>query len=666
MPIEDALFDLTGALKTAPPMPMVASEPATGVDAALSDMNAAAQPQQPKISTLLPAGQEPKRANPIAAMGMGLIDALAGGAQGVYPQVTSGHQLAPQAEQDFFAEMGHPRDTTKFVALRDPGTQQYAIYHRTPQMEASGATGIGRVLAYGALPETGIPNTGMAAAPTASQALLQDFAKAAVPASIPAVGQGIGSRLAANVISKVPFFGGPVQEAAAKAIAGTGSAAERLAGGLGEAINPEQAGRAIQAGIQGFAKGPAPAGMTAAEIIAQPTAASSFPAKSAALYDRFWSQIDPAAQVPLSNTLTALKGPLERFPTSPELGAQITNPKLQAFFKTLSPTEKEIPAVYSSVVDQGGNPILMQAAQKLQSGGSLTVDELKELRSTIGRMIGEPTLVSDIPRADLKQVYGAMSEDLHGAAKAAGPQVEQAFNRANQYYKAGIERVDRLEPLLSGSPEQSFAAINRAASTGSSADSGLLRSLQRTMPPDEWGNVGSAVIRRLGEPTAGVKSLAHGGDFSASSFVTNWNKLSDSAKDTLFGSGSIRNALDSLVRVADAQKQVARFANPSGTASHTIGAGLAGMLAEHFGSLTSHPLEAALGALGGYGASKALMSPGFARWLYAMPQTMAEAPSRSAGMSQAIAALGQLSRLDPRLSGPAQRLQSIAAPGYAQ
>ncbi|HEX5452446.1 MAG TPA: hypothetical protein VFX06_01530, partial [Stellaceae bacterium] len=47
----------------------------------------------------------------------------------------------------------------------------------------------------------------------------------------------------------------------------------------------------------------------------------------------------------------------------------------------------------------------------------------------------------------------------------------------------------------------------------------------------------------------------------------------------------------------------------------TIGAGLAGMAAEHFFDLTSHPVETVLGVLGGYGASKALMSPGFARWL---------------------------------------------------
>ena len=42
--------------------------------------------------------------------------------------------------------------------------------------------------------------------------------------------------------------------------------------------------------------------------------------------------------------------------TITSFGAQITNPKLQSFFQTLAPNEKEIPAVYSSVLDAQGNP----------------------------------------------------------------------------------------------------------------------------------------------------------------------------------------------------------------------------------------------------------------------------------------------------------------------
>ena len=169
--------------------------------------------------------------------------------------------------------------------------------------------------------------------------------------------------------------------------------------------------------------------------------------------------MDPNAQIPLTNTLEALNGPVDRFPTNPALGQQITNPKLQSLFQTVAPKTTTVPPVFSSLIDQSGNPMLVQAAQKIQSGGSLTVPELKEFRSFIGRAMGEPQLVDNMPRADLKHIYGAMSQDLEGAANAAGPGAARAFEAANSYYRAGQSRIAQLEPLLNGSREQSFAAI---------------------------------------------------------------------------------------------------------------------------------------------------------------------------------------------------------------
>lgn len=163
---------------------------------------------------------------------------------------------------------------------------------------------------------------------------------------------------------------------------------------------------------------------------------------------------------------------------------------------------------------------------------------MQEFRSYIGRALGEPTLVNDIPRADLSRVYAGMSQDLAGAAQAQSPQAARAFQAANGYYKAGQQRIDQLEPLLNGSPEQAFAKINRAAGEGPAANAGLLRSLQRSLPPDDWGSVGATVLSRMGEPSAGT---AHATDFSPAAFTTNWNKLSDAAKDTLYGSQGRRS-----------------------------------------------------------------------------------------------------------------------------
>jgi len=638
-----------------PNAPATMTQPPSRFDDVLSAISKAQEP--PRGDTLAPAGSAPREVSPVTSMGQNVIDAMTAGMQGTSPHVAGNYQLAAPEEQSFFSEVGVPRNQQTQVALRDPGTGQYAVYERNPAMAETAAPALGRMLSY-AIPETGIPAvaSGATQALSPSQQLMQAFEKLDVTPSMPAVGQGIGSRLTANIVSKLPFFGGPVAHAAQEAVQDTGNAADRLATQMGPAITAEapaaQAGDVIQSGISNFANAPAPAGMTQSQIIAAPTRASSFKDKAAALYDRFWQSVDPMQQVPINNTLDALKGPLDRFPTSPQLGAQITNPRLQSFFGTLAPGEQNIPAVYSSVVDAQGNPILMQAAQKIQTGGSLTLGELNELRSTIGRMLGDGGLVNDIPRADLKRVYGGISQDLEGAANAAGPQTAQAFKRANQYYSTGIDRIDKLEGLVKGSPEQTFAAVNRAASDTGSADAGLLQSLQRSLPPDEWSNVGAAILRKMGQPQPGQQSVLPGSpDFSAASFVTNWNKLSPSAKDTLFGAnvpGSHRESLDALAQVSDAQKQVAKFANPSGSGSHAIGAGMAGLLAEHFFDLTSHPLESLGGIMGGYGLSKALMSPQVARALYSVSAN----PAVSGGMStaqRALSGLQQGARIDPRI-----------------
>lgn len=649
--LRGALGDLSGALQqssAAPsPAPAAPASAASPFGDVLRDIDLAqsgkgqlpgwtlAKPGAPSPDQGFDSGILGSLAQGAKTMGQNFIDALVAGAQGTSPQVAGNYQLAPQEEQAKFAELGIPSDQQKYVALRDPGTGQMAVYLRNPQMAEGPAAPLGRMLGLG-LPEAGIPAVAVPRAASASTQLLQDFQKAGVSPSIPTVGQGIGSRLTANIISKLPVVGGPVANAVGRAASDTGQAADRLAATFGRASNPEEAGTILQSGIG--------------------QAAQRFKSDAGDLYDQFRGTIDPATPVGIDNTLAALKGPLDRFPTSPGLGAQITNPRLQQWFQTLAPQTKDVPAVYSSVLDAQGNPILLQAAQKVQTGGKLSFGELSELRSTVGRMLGDPQLIDNIPRADLKSVYAGISQDLGNAAQTAGPQAGAAFNQANQFYKAGIDRMDQLEGLLNGSPEQSFAAINRAAGSGPAANAGLLRTLQQSLAPDQWGNVGAAVIRRLGQPTAGTASALHGAsDFSAPSFVTNWNKLSDAAKDTLFGAnqaGSTREGLESLARVADAQKQLARFSNPSGTGSHVLG----GMLAEHALDFASHPVKTVLGLLGGRAASQALMSPTFARWLYQAPASIVQAPSWMVGAQRSLANLNQLSRIDPRLAPVAQSL----------
>lgn len=655
-----ALQDIGAAIGASmPAAPAAAPEQPQGLfGGAIADIQAALNP-------VAPAGPAPKppampAGNGLTSLGTGILDNLAAGVQGVSPHGATGARLAPSEEQWAFGELGVPRDQQKYVALRNPETGHYSVYYRDPSMAESRAAPIGRALGLGVMDN--FPSAVTAAAPNAAQNLLRDFERVGVTPNLPAIGQGRTSALVSNVANTLPVAGPEVRAATGATMRDTAAAAERAASDYGTATGPIDAGEVIQKGITNFAKGTAPEGTSQSDIIASPTYASGFGQKAGALYDRFGAMMDSGQPVSISNTLEALKGPLERFPTAPELGAKITNPTLQSYFGILAPGEKTIPAQLSSLVDASGNPIVTQALQKIQTGGELTFPELQEFRSSIGRSISDPSLISDIPRADLKNVYGAVSRDMEAAATQQGPAALNAFQKATQYYKAGIDRIDQLEPLLKGSPEQAFAAVNRAAGTGGSADAGLLTSLQRSMAPDEWRNVGATMIRKMGEPVANAKDALAESNFSPSSFATRWNTLSPEAKDTLFGAnmpGSNREGLEALARVAQSQKNVSKLANQSHSGEYGLMGGMAVLALEHGDQLAAHPIATVTSILGAKMAAKSLMSPGFARWLYAMPQEIARAPNTMVGAQRALMTLDSMARLNPDLGVTAAKLHSV-------
>jgi hypothetical protein len=238
---------------------------------------------------------------------------------------------------------------------------------------------------------------------------------------------------------------------------------------------------------------------------------------------------------------------------------------------------------------------------------------------------------------------------MEAAAAAKGPDASKAFQRANRYYRAGLERIDRIEPLLSGPPEKAFDKINRAAGQGGGADAGLLEATRKSMSPAEWNDVGAAVVRRLGEPTPNAKDVLADTNFSVASFSTNWNKLSPAAKDSLFGSNvpdSPRAAIETLARISQAQKNIGKLTNVSRTGEFGLWALMAGLGLEHYQTFIQHPISTIGGGALAYGASKALMSPGFAKWMYRMPETMMKAPNSMVGMQRAMSQLDVAARAD--------------------
>jgi len=268
---------------------------------------------------------------------------------------------------------------------------------------------------------------------------------------------------------------------------------------------------------------------------------------------------------------------------------------------------------------------------------SATVDfsTLKSLRSSIGQKIGNNELVSDIPRAELKRVYGALTQDIKTAASASGDDALKAFERANKYTRTGHDRIDDYLERISTKvePEKIFQAVAKGGE-----GTQTINAVKRSLKPEEWEVVASNVVRRMGRSTSGNQT-AEGDAFSVDKFVTDWDKLGSAKKALFSGSQKLDSYGDDLAkiaRVASTVKQSSKQgANYSGTAqaASRIAAGTG--LATGIMSASPTILGLTAGSIAMNTAGARLMSnPNFVKWL---------AQSANIPSNNAAAAIGALS-----------------------
>jgi hypothetical protein len=269
---------------------------------------------------------------------------------------------------------------------------------------------------------------------------------------------------------------------------------------------------------------------------------------------------------------------------------------------------------FGSILD---NPKLSQIKQALDEGATLQYDEVRKLRSQLGSMLSNPSLVDDIPRGEVKRVYGALSEDIRALAASSGPEAAKAFNRANTYTRSGHDRIDDyLEGIAKKvNPDEVFRAI---AKGGEGVK--RLNSIKRSLKPEEWDVIASNVVSRLGRASPGQQiaegEQATGDVFSIAKFATDWEKLGPARKVLFTGTENTNkyaSDLNAIARAAGAYKQAsAQGANYSGTAQAGARLGAATGLATSI--FTGQPLVAA-GVLGSIAtnnvASRLMTNPKF-------------------------------------------------------
>ncbi len=260
-----------------------------------------------------------------------------------------------------------------------------------------------------------------------------------------------------------------------------------------------------------------------------------------------------------------------------------------------------------STIDQ------LQAAAEA-SGGKLPYQAVQKLRTLVGNELESTSLVADVPRSKWKAVYAALSRDMEGAAST--PEAKQALDRANRYFNARAKRIDEIDRVIdrNGGAEKIYQAVMGGVKDGGST----LRAVMQSLPEEGQKAVTAAALRRMGLANPGAQDAA-GEAFSASTFLTNWNKASPEARRALFdryGPGFSRD-MDRIASVAERIRDGGQaIANPSGTARQGAQFAYWGGLG---GSLMTGQVGAALGlGVGGVGANlgaRLMTNPRWVKWL---------------------------------------------------
>lgn len=361
----------------------------------------------------------------------------------------------------------------------------------------------------------------------AAQRLSQTGAEVTVPRAVATDSTAI--QRAAATAKNVPFAGDPLTKATERSLAQLGGKADEVATGFGGA-SVASAGATARASITDWV-GP------------------GSKARVTELYDKVDNLVNPNVTTELNST---------------------------------KQTVFDIVSRRANMGDEtAGKAADFVSGSILNKPGGLNYQGVKDLRTRIGEMLNGGILPEGWSQGELKRLYGSLTDDLGAAVKAAGgPRASAAFERANRFNRAVNERRKSLAKIVGANgdvpAEQVFERLAAMASSSSRADVHRLAQARKVMDPNEWNEVASAVIGRLGRDAEG--------NFSPQRFVTAWGKMSDGGKSMLFRSGGksdLANYLDDIATISSRWKDLQKFSNPSGTGQTVFGGAIgAGLLTE--------------------------------------------------------------------------------------
>jgi hypothetical protein len=420
----------------------------------------------------------------------------------------------------------------------------------------------------------------------------QDFRNAGVE---PTVGLATGGRVPQvieSALSRAPGGAGTMASAAERIRAQLQGTANAARDQVSPTYGPVAAGDALMQGITNYRN------------------------RQQAIYgrmnDRTAALMPEGATFPVASMMARGNATLPTIPGAPSVTGIMRQPfgftqdVLGALSKDAAPQPPG--AVPSPILSASGQPFTRPTPG---TRGGLPFAGITGLKSAIGRQAFPANpLAADANTGALKYLYGGASQDARNAAMLADqqraamglqPGALRSFDRANRFYSATQDVLDRvLSPIYKAGEGSSEGAYRRMESDARNSGQ-IIAQRMTSLPLPARQQTVATVIDRLGKANPGAQT-AEGDAWSSSTFLTNWSKLTPEAKTGMFSTipngGAVRSKLDYIAKAAERIKGAAAvYANPSGTAG---AAALYGTAAGLGGS-------AAMMATGHYGAGLAAL-----------------------------------------------------------
>ena len=340
----------------------------------------------------------------------------------------------------------------------------------------------------------------------------------------------------------------------------------------------------------------------------------------------------------------------ELYDAAYDAAGQITVPlgKLRGLKAELETELAQAPATLKSILGPAIQQIDTVLTDAQQAGGTLPLQTLRAIRTNIGKTIGRPTPGSiKVYKAGderLPSIYAALSDDIAAAVSAASPQAKRLLDKADRYTK--FNAGENLPLIESIQKKNLDSQVFDFALFGQQKGGQRIRQVFANLKRDERDAVSASVLSQLGYRG----NASEGAEWSANTFLTNWQRMDKNAKRILFGSPRFKEAakeLDSLARLAKVSAERSALDNRSRTGNVVAGLSQLGPLAASGGLFLFGFPEAGQTALAAavptvlaprY-AAKLMTSPKFLRWL----KTSAQAAN--AGVNPLSIQLGRLAAL---------------------